>query len=43
MTGGNKKEYWTYNTIRTQRWYVREFSYKDKQYWTILERIQVQD
>lgn len=43
MTSGNKKEYWTYNAIRTQRWYVREVSYKDKQYWTILERMQVQD
>jgi hypothetical protein len=38
---GQKKEYWKKNAVGNELWLVRDVSYKDQTYWTILERKEI--
>lgn len=35
------KEYWTMNGTGTEEWFIREVSFAGKEFWTILERIEI--
>lgn len=37
----NVKEYWTKNAIGSQKWFVREVKVGETEFWTILERVEL--
>lgn len=37
----NVKEYWTKNAIGSENWYVREVKVGETEFWTIIERVEL--